>query len=109
MIMVNIHQVKARLSEFLEAVERGEQVVICKRNQPVAEIVPVGRKPAAQRPLEPGAHRFGVAEAFFEPLPSEFLEGFDSAPVFPEPQQAIAATRIAERPRHGYGVNRKHK
>lgn len=33
---VNIHQIKARLSEFLELVERGERVLICRRNPPVA-------------------------------------------------------------------------
>jgi prevent-host-death family protein len=107
MIMVNIHDVKARLSEFLEAVDRGEQVVICKRNQPVAELVPVGRKRAAPRPLEPGAHRFDVAEAFFEPLPSEFLDGFEGAAVYPEP--AAAPARVAEPRQSGYRDSRKHK
>jgi prevent-host-death family protein len=107
MIMVNIYQLKARLSEFLDAVERGEQVVICKRNQPVAEIVTVGRKRMAQRPIAPGAHRFDVSEAFFEPLPSEFVEAFEGAGVFPQP--APSPTRVAERPRDSYGVKGKHK
>jgi len=107
MIMVNVHELKARLSEFLEAVGRGEQVVVCKRNQPMAEIVPVGHKRTAQRPIEPGPHRFDVADAFFQPLPSEFLDGFDSAAVFPDP--AAAPPAVAERPRDRYGAKRKHK
>jgi hypothetical protein len=30
MIMVNIQEAKAKLSEFVDAVERGERVLICK-------------------------------------------------------------------------------
>jgi hypothetical protein len=38
MIMVNIFEAKAKLSEYLEAVARGERVLICNRNRPVAEL-----------------------------------------------------------------------
>ena len=31
---VNIHEAKAKLSEYVDAVVRGEQVVICRRNRP---------------------------------------------------------------------------
>ena len=31
MIKVNIHEAKAKLSEYLEAASRGERVVICKQ------------------------------------------------------------------------------
>ena len=37
MIMVNIADIKARLSEYLEAVSQGETVVICRHNRPVAD------------------------------------------------------------------------
>ena len=36
----SIAQVKARLSAILEAVDRGEEVVITKRGKPVARIQP---------------------------------------------------------------------
>ena len=56
MIMVNIHEAKARLSEYLEAAERGERIVICKRNQPVAELKPIAA-PIARTPRP-----FGLAK-----------------------------------------------
>jgi len=69
MIMVNIYEAKAKLSEFLEAAASGERVVICKHNQPVAElraIEAVSATPRDLTPMYPGA-TFTPA-AFFEPL-----------------------------------------
>jgi prevent-host-death family protein len=37
---VGIYQAKARLSELIERVERGEEVTITKNKKPVARIVP---------------------------------------------------------------------
>jgi len=37
----NIGELKNNLSRFLALVEKGEMVVVCKRNIPVARIVPV--------------------------------------------------------------------
>jgi prevent-host-death family protein len=44
MIHANVADVKARLSHFLRLAQAGEKVVICERNKPIAEIVPV-KKP----------------------------------------------------------------
>ena len=44
MTNVNIGEFKDHLSQFLVQVERGEEVAICKRNVPVARIVPVRPK-----------------------------------------------------------------
>jgi prevent-host-death family protein len=51
MIVVNIHEAKARLSEYLEAVAKGERVLICKRNQPVAELRAVEQRRTEPRPI----------------------------------------------------------
>jgi len=37
-VTVNIAQLKARLSEFVERAERGEEVIVCRRNRPVARL-----------------------------------------------------------------------
>jgi len=71
MIMVNIYQAKAKLSEYLDAATKGERVVICKHNQPVAELRAVEQERTAPRdltPMYPG--ETFVTSEFFEPLPA---------------------------------------
>ncbi|MFP4511146.1 MAG: type II toxin-antitoxin system Phd/YefM family antitoxin [Spirochaetaceae bacterium] len=72
MLMVNIHEAKARLSEYLNMLESEREIVLCKRNIPVAVIRPL---PTPQRNraigLEKG--RLHVPETFFEPLPDDML------------------------------------
>jgi len=41
MTSVNISDLKARLSAHIQRVRRGEEVLVCERNKPVARIVPV--------------------------------------------------------------------
>jgi prevent-host-death family protein len=76
MIVVNIYEAKAKLSEFLDAIERGERVLICKRNRPVAELRAVAPARAEPRPLGLAKGRFEVPDMFFEPLPDQFVEAF---------------------------------
>jgi prevent-host-death family protein len=39
-MQATIHEAKARLSELIETVEKGGEVVIARRQQPVARLVP---------------------------------------------------------------------
>jgi len=57
MKQVRIAELKARLSEYLQAVRAGETIVVLDRDTPVAQIVPIRersalrvRKPAAGAP-----------------------------------------------------------
>jgi prevent-host-death family protein len=76
MIRVNIADVKARLSRYLEAVEAGETIVLCRRNVPIAEIRPIRKAPEKQRPV--GIDRgMTVPASFFEPLPDDLLDAFE--------------------------------
>ncbi|HEB81089.1 MAG TPA: type II toxin-antitoxin system prevent-host-death family antitoxin [Chromatiales bacterium] len=77
MIMLNIHEAKARLSEMLVKVEAGETVVVCRRNKPVAEIRPLPRKPSTPRPVGLAKEHVRVPPEFHEPLPDEVLAGFE--------------------------------
>ena len=109
MIVVNINEVKAKLSEYLDAVARGERVLICKRNQPVAELRPVEQKRTEPRMLGPGPYTFDVPDTFFEPMPDEFLEAFESGSVFPE-ASAAKPSRVAEsKASYRSGAPRKRK
>jgi prevent-host-death family protein len=55
---VSVYEAKTKLSSLLQAVERGEDVVITNRNRPVARLVPF-EKPR-YRPV------FGSAKEAFE-------------------------------------------
>ena len=102
MIMVNIHEAKAKLSEFLEAVARGERVLICKRNQPIAELRAIEQKRTEPRPLGLGKGTFSIPPSFFEPMPEEWLDEFYNGPIFPK---TTKPSRVAEKPAT-YGAHR---
>lgn len=76
MIRINIAEAKAHLSEYLDRVEKGEFVTLCRRNVPIAEIRPLPRPQREERPI--GIDRgMTVPESFFDPLPDELLDAFE--------------------------------
>jgi len=101
MVKVNIFEAKARLSEYLDQVAQGERVVICRRNHPVAELVPIAATRAEPRPIG-GVASFTVPPSFFEPLPDDLVESFYPAGHEAAPQKARVAEsreRYGKRPR----------
>jgi antitoxin (DNA-binding transcriptional repressor) of toxin-antitoxin stability system len=76
MIDVNVHEIKARLSEYLARVEGGEVVRICRRNVPVAELRALPWPPREGRAPGLARGRFEVPPSFFQPLPDELLNAF---------------------------------
>ncbi|MFY9975254.1 MAG: type II toxin-antitoxin system prevent-host-death family antitoxin [Chromatiaceae bacterium] len=81
MIQVNVHEMKAKLSDYLAAALRGERVVIARRNVPIAELKPIVAPPATPRPLGQGPTEEGyeLPEAFWEPLPDELTAAFSGS------------------------------
>lgn len=79
MIVINTHEAKAKLSEYLAAVEAGEVVQICRRNIPIAQLVPLPKPNNEPRPigLGPCEEGYDIPESFFEPLPEELLKAFN--------------------------------
>lgn len=73
---INIHDAKTHLSRYLAELAPGDTLVLCNRNEPVAEL----RSIRAQAPKKPrigiAKGQFVVPEAFFEPLPEEILKAF---------------------------------
>ena len=49
--MINIADLKARLSEFVGMAEAGEEVLVCRRNLPVARLVPLAAPGGSPRKL----------------------------------------------------------
>jgi prevent-host-death family protein len=79
MVVVNIFEAKAKLSEYLDMAAHGERVLICKRNRPVVELHAVESARTTPRPIGLGRGRLTVAQSFFEPLPEDVLGGFDGS------------------------------
>jgi len=77
MIRLNIHEAKTHLSRYLPRVEAGETIILCKRNVPIAEIKPIGKRRTKPRELGFMNGQIKVTDAFFEPLPDELLAAFE--------------------------------
>ena len=92
MIVTNVADIKAKLSEYLEAVGRGERVVICKRNTPIAELRAIAPARVEPRAIGGAAGRLTVPESFFLPLPDDVLTDFEGA------APSRSASMVAERP-----------
>jgi len=73
---VNIHDAKTNLSRYLAELTPSEVLVLCNRNQPVAELRSL--RPEVVRKPRIGAAKgeFTVPDSFFEPLPDEILKAF---------------------------------
>jgi len=83
MIRVNVHDAKTHLSKYLDAVEKGETVILCRRNVPVAEIRALTQRPKRTRPIGPGIPGFeAVADALLEPMSDEELAEWYDAPLW---------------------------
>ena len=78
MIRLNIHEAKTHLSKHLSALSRGETIILCKRNVPIAEIRPIKQDRKTMRPIGLAKGQFEVTDSFFEPLPAEIVDSFYS-------------------------------
>jgi len=78
MISINTHEVKAKLSEYLAVVESGEIVQICRRNVPIAHLVPLPKPGTDPRPVGLACDaEQDLPDSFFDPLPDDFLKAFN--------------------------------
>ena len=76
MIKLNMHEAKTHLSHYLKEVEHGETILLCRRNQPVAEIRPLAAHRHKPRAIGLAKGKFKVPASFFEDLPEETLALF---------------------------------
>jgi antitoxin (DNA-binding transcriptional repressor) of toxin-antitoxin stability system len=102
MIVVNIHEAKAKLSEYLHVAARGERVMICNRNRPVAELRAVEGARTQPRPVGLAKGQFEMPPAFFDPLPDDVLDAFEGG------RPSAALLEVADgRPRDGFGSGKR--
>lgn len=98
MIMINIAEAKAKLSEFVDAVGRGESVIICNHNRPVAELRAIEAQRTTPRdltPLYPG--ETFITDAFFAPMSDADLAEW-YGPAAPPARVAEAPARYGTAP-----------
>lgn len=74
MQVVNIHDAKTQFSKLIEAVSRGEEIIIAKAGKPAARLAPI--EPVKRQPGSMKG-KIHVADDFDAPLPPEVLAGFE--------------------------------
>jgi prevent-host-death family protein len=76
MLKVNVFEIKAKLSEYIDRAVKGERIVICRHNRPVAELRAIQEVRSEARPIGPlpGRPTFAVPATFFEPLTDQELD-----------------------------------
>lgn len=77
MIKLNIHEAKTHLSKYLAKLEKGETILLCRRNIPIAEIRPLPPESKKPRPIGLGKGKFKVPPSFFDPLPDDLIDAFE--------------------------------
>ncbi len=77
MIKINIHEAKTHLSRYLAELEKGETILLCRRNTPIAEIRPLPKVRKKKRPIGLAKGTFEIPDSFFDPLPDDLLDLFE--------------------------------
>jgi prevent-host-death family protein len=72
---VGIHEAKTHLSRLIEDVVSGEEVVITRRGEEVASLVPIRRTTKRRFGIDRG--RLVVPDDFDDPLPDDLLDAFE--------------------------------
>jgi prevent-host-death family protein len=74
---VNIHQAKTHLSQLLQRVELGEEIVIANRGVPVAKLVPIPHHFDRRSSMGSDRGLFQVPADFNADLPANLLAAFE--------------------------------
>ena len=75
MTVVNVRQAKTQLSRLLARVEAGEEIVIARRGNPVARLVPCESETKRQPDVLKGS--VSIPASFFDPLPEDELAAWE--------------------------------
>ncbi len=71
-MQLNVAEAKSQLSALLEAVERGEEVVIARYGKPVAQLVAI----KTQKKRQLGAFPMHIKSNLLEPTDPEIIASF---------------------------------
>jgi antitoxin (DNA-binding transcriptional repressor) of toxin-antitoxin stability system len=62
----------------LERLKKGETILLCKRNEPIAEIRPLPAHPQRKRPIGLAKGQLTIPRDFFDPLPEDVIQAFQA-------------------------------
>ncbi len=74
--VIDVHAAKTQFSRLLGRAEAGEEIIISRRGEPVARLVPLAG-PRPKRKLGILAGRVHIAADFDAPLPEALLAAFE--------------------------------
>ena len=77
MARINVREAKTHLSRYLDRAAEGETIVICRCNEPVAELRPTTRQRREPRPLGLAKGQVRLPGSLFDPLPDDLLDRFE--------------------------------
>jgi prevent-host-death family protein len=97
MRQINVHEAKAKLTEYLDAALRGERIVIARRNVPLVELKAIAQTSSVPRSIGAGPREDGyeLPDSFWEPLPDDLAAAFAGGSVEPTGEAGSAATEPA--------------
>ena len=75
---LNIQEAQTNLSKHLAGLQEGDRIILCRGNEPVAEMLPLADRSAEPRPVGLGRGLAEVPDSFFDPLPDYILDDFES-------------------------------
>lgn len=75
-LIYNLYEAKTALSQLVDRVAAGEEIIIAKAGTPLARLVPFAQ---ASTPRQPGGWegRVRISEDFDDPLPDDLQEMFE--------------------------------
>lgn len=76
MTTVNVHEAKTNFSKLLEQAHAGQEIILAKAGKPYARLMPLAPEPAKR---QPGRLAGKLDDAFFDPLPEEELDAWESS------------------------------
>ncbi len=76
---LNMHEARTRLFRYLSDLQADERIVLCRRNQPFAEIHLLPSQSAVSRSIGLGKRSATIEPSFFDPLPDELQSLFNGS------------------------------
>lgn len=77
MMNVTIHTAKTTLSKLIERANAGEEIVISRRDTPVARLVPIVGSSAPKRRAGTLKGLVKIPQAFYDPLPADEVDRWE--------------------------------